>query len=99
MRLTKHKKRNDMDRVLKTHVQGTKSTRVATGAALYAHHYTGNVHYAGGYMAGTEFVPTDKNVLKRQTVKEAARRKNMLAHLDRYEKRYNIDQWSNMSKS
>lgn len=35
-----------MDRVLKTHVQGTKSTKVPTGAALYAHHYTGKVHYA-----------------------------------------------------
>lgn len=37
-----------MDRVLKTHVQGSKSVSVPTGAALYAHHYTGKVHYAGG---------------------------------------------------
>ena len=34
MRLTKHKKRNDMDRVIKTHIQGTKTATVPTGAAL-----------------------------------------------------------------
>ena len=52
MRKTKHIRRRDMDRVISSVAEHRKVPRtLPTGGAIYAHHYTGKVHYVaqGGY--------------------------------------------------
>ena len=46
MRKTKHIRRRDMDRVISSVAEHRKVPRtLPTGGAIYAHHYTGKVHY------------------------------------------------------
>ena len=52
----------------------------------------GSAKYYKKKKKGSGFVYTDKSVVKRRKAKHDARRKKELEHLERYEKRYNIDQ-------
>ena len=46
MRKTKHIRRRDMDRVISSVAERRKAPgKMKTGGAIYAHHYTGKVHY------------------------------------------------------